>query len=105
MVDGIETDRWQRGRKDHENNYMTYDPSAADRLRYNMSLIGDAMRNWGATVKRVIVFGGQCVMTWHYDCKETYPEGKVFIKIGGSFSREGDDYMDAFTFTHSGARK
>ena len=55
--------------------------------------------------QRVIVFGPECVMTWHYDSQETYPEAKCFIKLYGSFSREGDDYMDAFTIQYSGAHK
>jgi hypothetical protein len=101
----VEPERWQRGRDKSDLNYITYDPSSADEPPYNTQLIGQRMRNLGATVKRVIVFGPECVMTWHYDSQETYPEAKCFIKLYGSFSREGDDYMDAFTIQYSGARK
>ena len=103
MVGGIAgSGLWQRGRVNNDHNYLSIDVKVANQEEFNQHLLGDVLTNRGLDVRRVLVFGSECNMTWHHDSPKGHPEAKLFFKYGGSFSREGDDLMDPFSIQYDG---
>lgn len=102
LVDDVTPGKWCRGQDVNENNYMTIDPTKANQQAYDKLVLGEFTVTIGGIVMRIIVYSGSSNMTRHWDSKYWYPDALIMLKLGGKFSRGGDDFMDKVELQYSG---